>query len=852
MGNRIFNRELAISTENTTFLERPRINDILAEAVQKPLVIVSASAAYGKTLAVYSFLQKYDASTMWFHLSEHDNLGARFWENFAHTVSLYDKRFAERLLMIGFPETDEQFEKYISLIEDDVSLSEKQVMVFDDFHLIHEKPVIQFIERSIKSPFPNVTTILISRADPDINAVRLLSQGMVSIVNENDLRMTESEIAQYFQLLGVPLSSQSIADIYNDTRGWVFAINLLSLSLKKTPSQEQSARIAMKLNIFKMIENEVFLVISDRLQRFLIQLSLIDHLSTELVSILAGGDETLIEELRKVSSFVGLDIYLHAYFIQHLFLDYLRQKQNILTDEEKNDVYLKAARWCDENDYKMDAITYYDKAGEYGKIVDIAYNFRIQFPHDQARFILDIYNRAPSHLLECYARYHRQYSSLLLSVDMYDEALADINQRIEKYSALPSSDFNNHILCDAYMSLSITKYLTAPLTDCYDFHEPLIKAEHYYKLSPHQESGPVTTVNLSTIISKVGTTRAGAMEEYIDAISRMVTPMVNILDGCMYGMDDLARGELQFYKGLLNDAVKFLKQAIHKAEERNQYEVRNRALFYLLRIEVAKGNFDGIQTVFKQLEAQLDMKEYHARFTTFDIVSSWYYSLINQPNLIAHWILNSDFGKGSLGTFKADFGDFAKAKFYYSDKRYHEIIAFAEGKPPFSSVLLGKLEMKLMTAASQYQLKNRNEAMSAFKEAYELALTNDLMMPFIELGKDMRTLARAAMRDKRRDIPSQWLELVSRKSSTYAKRLLFVTLEYKKANNIRDDVRLSQREKEVLADLYDGLSRTEIAANRGLSVSTVKMVLNTVYSKLGANSLADVIRIAINRNLIKK
>ena len=150
MNNHIFNRGLAISTENTTFLERPRINDILAEAMQKPLVIVSAGAGYGKTLAVYSFLRHYDSPTMWFQLSERDNIGTRFWENFANTTSLYDKHFAERLLGIGFPETEEQFEKYISLIEDDVSLSGKQVMVFDDFHFIHEKSVSKFIERSIK------------------------------------------------------------------------------------------------------------------------------------------------------------------------------------------------------------------------------------------------------------------------------------------------------------------------------------------------------------------------------------------------------------------------------------------------------------------------------------------------------------------------------------------------------------------------------------------------------------------------------------------------------------------------------------------------------------------------------
>jgi LuxR family maltose regulon positive regulatory protein len=674
---------------------------------------------------------------------------------------------------------------------------------------------------------------------------------MVFNVNEDDLRLTEAEMARYFQLLGISLSSQSIANIYGDTTGWMLAVNLISLSLKKSPVHEQDARIAMKLNIFKMIENEVFSVISERLQRFLVRLSLIEHLSSNLVSILAEDDETLIDELKKISSFVRLDTFLHAYLIHRLFLDYLRQKQDILTEEEKRDTFLKAARWCDENDYKMDAVSYYDKAGEYGAIIELVYRLPIQFPYDQAKFIVDIYNKVPTHVLESFILYHRQYPALLMSLNLHAEALEDINKRIEKYSALPSSDFNNRVLCGTYTALGIAQYLMAPRTDRYDFDAPLEKAAHYYKLSPYTESGSVTNVTLSALVSKVGTTRSGAMEEYIDGVTRLIPHMVDVLDGCMSGLDDLAKGELQFYKADLKNSVKFLGQALHKAEEKKQYEVKNRVLFYLLRIAVAQGDFQEIQRLLKDLNTQLEIKEYSTRFITYDIVSSWYYSILNQPNLIAHWILSGDFGKSSIGIFKEDFGNFVKAKFYYLDKRYDEVLSFIESKPAFGEVLFGKLEIKLLAAVCQYQLKNRDASMAALREAYDLALSNNLLMPFIELGKDMRALTRAAMRDKNCDIPLQWLELVNRKSATYAKQLLLVLSEYKKANDMGNSAQLSEREIEILRDLYNGLSRSEIAANRNLSISTVKMALNTIYAKLGASSLADVIRIAVKRNLIK-
>jgi DNA-binding NarL/FixJ family response regulator len=61
-------------------------------------------------------------------------------------------------------------------------------------------------------------------------------------------------------------------------------------------------------------------------------------------------------------------------------------------------------------------------------------------------------------------------------------------------------------------------------------------------------------------------------------------------------------------------------------------------------------------------------------------------------------------------------------------------------------------------------------------------------------------------------------------------------------------VHLSPRETAVLNDLYHGLSRSEIAASHDLSINTVKMVLNTIYAKLGVDNLADAIRVTWNRN----
>ncbi|MDR1069166.1 MAG: LuxR C-terminal-related transcriptional regulator, partial [Gracilibacteraceae bacterium] len=267
------------------------------------------------------------------------------------------------------------------------------------------------------------------------------------------------------------------------------------------------------------------------------------------------------------------------------------------------------------------------------------------------------------------------------------------------------------------------------------------------------------------------------------------------------------------------------------------------------RVAAAQGNFVKIGELFNKVEPQLENEEYALRFTSYDIICGWYYALLGQPRLAPAW-LRGEFSRESIGTFIAGFGSFVKTKLYYADKRYYDLLSFIDSGRGTDSVLFGRLEMKVLEAVCHYQIKDAAAALTALQEAYDLALSNDLVMPFIEAGKDMRTLTAAAMRDRRCDIPRPWLEMIHRRAATYAKRLSAVVTEYKKLNSISDGARLSARETEVLNDLYHGLSRSEIAASRNLSINTVKMVLSTIYTKLNADSIADVIRTALERKLI--
>ncbi|MCL2517175.1 MAG: hypothetical protein FWF15_01305, partial [Oscillospiraceae bacterium] len=358
-------------------LKRPRLHKLLDDAMSYPLVVVCAGAGYGKTRVVHSFLQENEAHTIWLQISERDNNATRFWESYTNVVSLSRPETGARLAEIGFPETDEAFAKYTTVMRGLAALPGIHIQIFDDFHLIHNTAVLRFFERAVSMIPSNVTLLLISRTAPELNLIGMMMRERVFTIQENTLCFTEDEILEYFNQLKLSVTKADIRNIYDDTQGWAFAVNLIGRSLMKEQKYERYALEAMKKNIFRLIEAETSQMLSGRLWRFLLRISLIDHLAASLIKTLAE-DETVIEEMELVNAYIRYDFHLDTYMIHHLFLEYLRQKQDeFLTDEDKRETYQAAGEWCDANGYQTDALSYYEKSGDYGAITRKIASFNV-------------------------------------------------------------------------------------------------------------------------------------------------------------------------------------------------------------------------------------------------------------------------------------------------------------------------------------------------------------------------------------------------------------------------------------------------------------------------------------------
>jgi DNA-binding CsgD family transcriptional regulator len=404
-----------------------------------------------------------------------------------------------------------------------------------------------------------------------------------------------------------------------------------------------------------------------------------------------------------------------------------------------------------------------------------------------------------------------------------------------------------------YNNLGFAKLMQTTDTGECDFARHFKKADEY--MNKPCMAGRIPAVVNATVVAYAclsGDNKTGNPERHIEELARSIPYAVRTMGGCLYGADDLARSELAYYRGDMATCERYAIQSYLKGMEKGQSYIASRALFLLLRMNLCRGRYDKIAETLTQYDELVRTVDIYTEHVQQDIVLGWYFASIGETGNIAPWIKN-DFMSSEKDAYVTGIEDVVKMKYYFSEKKYHVLLAFLDRRPMSYGIrkfLLGRIGMTISEAVCLYNLNDRKGAFKKLREAYDLSSPSSFDMLFIEMGNHMRSLVGAMLRTDDPGAPVEWLEQIRSKSATYAKRIAHVKSQYRQDIGKGDNIQLTLKEKEVLQDMSQGLSRTEIASARGISVNTVKAMLQIIYEKLGADSSMDALRIAISNDFI--
>jgi LuxR family maltose regulon positive regulatory protein len=861
---------LSPESENQHFLERPRVDRLLAKALQSHVVTVVAGEGSGKTHAMTSFLQRDPRNTIWVQISERDNLGWRFWENYTGEVARLNPEAAKIFADIGFPDSGRQLDRYLSMVKDDIISHDQYVLVFDDFHLLTNPSVLLVLDQVLAAPVSKNIIVFISRTEPAINTLNLLAKGLLFQITVEDLRFTREETDEYFCLHRIFLEEEELERIYQETEGWALALGLIRQGIQTDRIGGRSWDRVM-LPIKKMEEN-IFSAMEAGLQRFLIKLSLIEHWPRNFLERLEPGGKH-ISAMENLSSVIRFDVYLHGFRIHPLFLDFLREKQDYLSREEIREVCGKGAQWCIENNLPTDAAVNYEQARDYGGFIRLINSLPRILPRTVASFFLNTTERLLAENPEdgenwdfLFLRFTIR-PRLLALLERFDEVAKECQAAITCFEAQSPSPNRSRILCAAYNNLGFLSIFTSKYTRDYTFAHWFEQGHRYYLENPEPIQGLMNQSNIGSYVIQVGFPAApGEIDAFIAAYSAAVPYIAASMGGYRFGTDTLARSELAYYQGDLNKAEQFARQAIYQGREKGQYEVENRALFYLMRIGIRRGDITEIRELERQMEVQMEKGEYPYRDNIHDVVMGRFYTRLGLTEKIAPWLRTENEGE-ELNVFFRGFDSLVKALCLFIEKDYPSalrVLTEEQARGDLGSSIFGMLEMTILEAVVRHRLGDQEGAFSALNRAYDAACPNNLNMPFIELGEPICSLVNALLKvraDKNggpenlespeagREIPEEWLRTIRRDASAYAKKRSLVAAQYSGRDTAAAPA-FSNWEREILNNLSQGRTVEELATGLNISVNMVKSAIRSVYAKLGAVNRADAIRIATSKGLL--
>jgi len=846
----------------TDYLPRPRLDKIFDQATRGKLVYVIAGAGYGKTQAVRHYIeQQPDAVVRWVQLSESDNVGSCYWESLAYTIASDNPDLATRLRELGFPETSSRFKQFTEILKRMEYRAQKTFFVFDDFHLIHSKEALGFVERCARLDIPGACMIIISRTEPGINTVSSFSRGEASRVTEDELRFTVDEIAEFFTQNAVPFRVEDLSKFADVTKGWALAVKLLSLVLKRDPTQPGHAIDIMKQNTFKLFETEAWVNLPASVQKMIVEISLVSDLPLALLQEVLH-DRPLLQDAPNLTSFVWFDSLTGDYRMHPLYLEFVQSKQDILSSAEKQSIYRQAAQWCLEHDFYMDAVNYFAKSRQFDRIIEVLFSYPFKLPTDACEYFLDILEQLdfndeersdPSVLfLENFF-----VPIFLIGAGRCEEARKRSLDAIQTWEHA-DSPLSSAFLGIAYSNLAYIDFYTCPVTHQYNAPDYLKKSIDYFKKSPippTSGSGSFAVADIRSFACLVGESATLVeLDQFMEATKRTARYLEETFHDMYYGYDDLVACEIAFFKNQPDVARVAAHRAAEKAREKRQYSIEAMAEQYLLRIALQEGDYPLVKELLNQLREHLKNPDFWNRQLVHDLYVGFFYAQIELPEMIPAWFIVDE--KETASEVRLPARELiVSVKYYIASKKYSQALTLlgkSTPRDPYERFLFGELALSLLSAVAKIKMGDTAGALTDFKKAYHLSFEGVFERPFVDLGRNLRPLVAAELKEPNRGIPIEWLKMIDRKASAYAKKVDVITDSVKRAENIEDTVQLSDRELDVLNDLYQGLSREEIAANRHLSVNTIKKALQSIYIKLDASNMADAIRIAMGKKLIEQ
>ena len=346
------------------------------------MILISASAGFGKTTLVSEWIAGCERPVAWLSLDEGDNDITRFLTYLVTALqTIVPNIGAEVLRMLQSTQSPSNETVLTILLNEIATIPDNFIFVLDDYHVIDDKVVGNALTFLLEHLPPQMHLVITTREDPNLPLARLRARAQLTGLRATDLRFTSAEAAEFLnQVMGLSLSAEDIAALEARTEGWIAGLQLAAISMQGLEDASSFIKSFTGSHHFVLdyLVEEVLHQQPKNIQNFLLGTSILDRMCGSLCDAVlldssASGQETL-EYLERANLFIiPLDSERHWYRYHHLFGSLLRQRLGqSLTSDEIAQSHIRASEWYEKNDDPTQAFHHTIAAGDYSRAAMLA------------------------------------------------------------------------------------------------------------------------------------------------------------------------------------------------------------------------------------------------------------------------------------------------------------------------------------------------------------------------------------------------------------------------------------------------------------------------------------------------
>src|SRR5262245_31170426 len=284
-------------------LPRPRLWDLLDNALRCRTVLLCASAGFGKTVLCASWLNRRAprGRTAWVTLEAEDREPARFWARIATALSGSNAQ-------AGLVDAGPAHRNLLKRRMDELGQAPDPVtLVLDDVHVLADSPAVDELDFLLRQAPSTCRVILLCRRVPGLQLARLRLAGQLATIDPADLACTPMEVRQLLEMHGTVADHSQLTQLVEYTQGWIAGLRLLVLGSNAAGGRDFGWRGVDECELVTDYVRDEFLAGQDEERRaFLLRTSLAETLTAELADMLSGlgNSARILDQLRREHGFV--------------------------------------------------------------------------------------------------------------------------------------------------------------------------------------------------------------------------------------------------------------------------------------------------------------------------------------------------------------------------------------------------------------------------------------------------------------------------------------------------------------------------------------------------------------------